>query len=433
MILFYSDQKTPRLEYILHLFGELSGAQTNLTDSVETFNNHLGAKISYSNNLEAPITLAPSSLLFEDKIEFRDILKGSPWYGLPTLLFETENFFDPLAMSFYLVSRYEEYGNFTPDAHNRFPAESSCLVKTGLIQKPLVNLWLNRLADLIKDRYPETDFKPRRFEFLSTIDIDQAWKFKNKGVLRWLKGLAKEIKDRDWVCAKERFQILFGKGEDPFFNFEWQNRIHEYFAVRVQYFFQVGDYGQFDKNIRYTNHSFRKLIREMNDKHSVGIHPSYQSNSYPEKIASELKRLQDIIGAKIKVSRQHYLIHTFPETYQRLLDIGITEDHTMGYSTHSGFRAGIAAPFHFFDLTKNVSTELILVPFCLMDITPMHYDQLVLQGAKNKIDDLIWEVQQVGGLMATLWHNESISEDGRWKGWREMYEYLLEKAAQANR
>jgi hypothetical protein len=34
-------------------------------------------------------------------------------------------------------------------------------------------------------------------------------------------------------------------------------------------------------------------------------------------------------------------------------------------------------------------------------------------------------VREVGGTMRLLWHNESVSDTGEWKGWRLMYKEML--------
>ena len=48
----------------------------------------------------------------------------SQWKGLPVFFQTTSDSdipFDVFAASFFLVSRYEEYLEFQPDAHGRFP------------------------------------------------------------------------------------------------------------------------------------------------------------------------------------------------------------------------------------------------------------------------------------------------------------------------
>jgi len=46
------------------------------------------------------------------------------------------------------------------------------------------------------------------------------------------------------------------------------------------------------------------------------------------------------------------------------------------------------------------------------------------------IKKLIEEVKKVDGTFSSLWHNESLSDEQRWKGWRRVYEELLVLAAE---
>jgi hypothetical protein len=115
-----------------------------------------------------------------------------------------------------------------------------------------------------------------------------------------------------------------------------------------------------------------------------------------------------------------------PKTYQNLINLGVKEDHTMGYSTHMGFRAGIASSFFWYDLEKNKETDLKLIPFCVMDITPMFYRKERPEQASLSINKLIQSVKDVDGLFISLWHNDSLGETDRWKGWRKVYTNMLE-------
>jgi hypothetical protein len=57
-----------------------------------------------------------------------------------------------------------------------------------------------------------------------------------------------------------------------------------------------------------------------------------------------------------------------------------------------------------------------------MDLTPT--------DALDVIKGLIDEVKQVNGTFISLWHNESLSDRLRWKGWRKLYEQMLELAVE---
>ena len=430
MLLIYCQELSPRLSYVVNLvFHELLGVKTKITTSQETFNSSQLAKLNYSTeDVESAVSITPGAILFERGINKKTINTGSPWYGLPTLLFSGEPEFDPLGMIFFLVSRYEEYGDFTADDHNRFPATESCLYRHNLLEKPIVNKWALRLLEVLKDRYPDLKHSPRRYHYISTIDVDQAWKYTNKGAFRTLGGLIVDLFKGRRAEILQRIRVLIGMEDDPFDTFRWQEDIHHKYHPDVQYFIQVGDRGKFDKNTSADVRAFRNHVVDLDDHYKVGIHPSYQSNKKPHLLAQELQLLENIVAHDVVKSRQHFLIHEMPKTYQNLIDVDIKEDYTMGYSTHIGFRAGIAAPFNFFNLQTNTEEKLKLFPFSLMDITPLHYLGLSVKEAEEKCADLIWEVQDVGGLFISLWHNESVSDDGRWKGWSRLYEYVVATA-----
>jgi hypothetical protein len=45
---------------------------------------------------------------------------------------------------------------------------------------------------------------------------------------------------------------------------------------------------------------------------------------------------------------------------------------------------------------------------------------------------MIQSVSDVGGLFVSLWHNESLGETDRWKGWRKVYSNMLEQLNDVN-
>jgi hypothetical protein len=391
-----------------------------------------GVRINYSDQDLQGYTLEPDGLLFESEINTKQVSLGGEWKGLPTLSIDNKHF-DIFSASFYLVSRYEEYTEEKTDDHNRFPAECSCLVRLGLIARPVVNEWALALLEDLLQTWPDLKAIPRSFNYLSTIDIDQAWKYKNKGLFRNWGGFIGDVVTRDKAKLKERIAVQLKGEQDPFFNFDWQDEVHEQFETRVQYFVQVGERGEFDKNVSIDNVSFQQLIKRLDKRYSVGIHPSYRSNTETHLIQQEKHVLENVVAHDVHVSRQHFLMHRMPDTYQRLIELGITEEHTLGYSTHAGFRAGIAAPFAFYDLTKDETTSLTLIPFCLMDITPLHYDSLTVDQTKIFITGMLENVKRVGGMFVSLWHNESLSESERWKGWRTVYHHLIAEAHRLNK
>ena len=108
-----------------------------------------------------------------------------------------------------------------------------------------------------------------------------------------------------------------------------------------------------------------------------------------------------------------------------MIGAGIEEDYTMGYPDHLGFRAGTSYPHRFFDLKENRITNLTIHPFVVMDVTLKNYLGLTPQQAVHEIRRIIDVVQKVNGTFIMIWHNESLSEKGEWKGWKRVFEEML--------
>ena len=118
----------------------------------------------------------------------------------------------------------------------------------------------------------------------------------------------------------------------------------------------------------------------------------------------------------------------FPETYQKLNSLGIQEDHSLGYAQMPGFRASIASPYPWYDLTLERPTTLKVVPFTVMDATLNMYQKISPSEAVSQVKGLIEECKEVGGQFITLWHNESLSEKWKWEGWSNVLDEILEEA-----
>jgi hypothetical protein len=200
------------------------------------------------------------------------------------------------------------------------------------------------------------------------------------------------------------------------------------YKLNTIYFFLFGDYGVNDKNISIENKEFRKLIKSIADEAEVGIHPSYNSNKFRNKLELEIKNLGKVIKRDISKSRQHFLKLTFPQTYQHLFENDITDDYTMGYASEVGFRAGTCTPFYFYNIDLEIETKLRIHPFQVMEATLFYYMKLSPEESIIEISNIIEEVKEVEGTFVSLWHNETLSNSKQWQGWTNVYENMIFKA-----
>ncbi|MBQ8957254.1 MAG: polysaccharide deacetylase family protein [Bacteroidales bacterium] len=422
---------TGRVMYVFQLlFGQQLGLDYDFTTDAAQFEAYDGPKFHYGmQRVGSEPFVKAVDLLFERHIHeqsFRTV--GFEDTVAPYAVYGNGHFlpFDVFAASFFLVSRYEEYLSQVRDHYGRFCAEFSWMFENGMLQKPLVNIWAKALGERLKSIYPEIVTIEKRFTFVPTYDIDAAWAFKHKGVYRTVGGFCKDLAAGDRNRIRERHQVLRGKRKDPFDSFDFQFDLQKRFKLKPIYFVLCGDYDNNDKNISIRKTAFQSLIKHLGDYADVGIHPSFSSYLDIQKLHTEIDRLSEVLHRPITKSRQHFLRMNLPRSYQKLIELDISDDYTMGFASQAGFRAGIADTFRFYDLENDMVTNLNVHPFALMDGTMRDYLNLDAEASFALAKHLVDEVKAVNGTFIYLTHNETLGGEQRWVGWPEMYRQLLE-------
>lgn len=426
MVVIYSPLNSPRLTYTVDLLaGLLVGTNMQIVHNKDDFLRAAGAKINYSNEkIDGTVQIMPCGLLWEDAI-YPQNPEISKWKGHITLFpSEGDIPFDVLGAVFFLVTRYEEYYVGGLDKHNRFMGKMSFAYKHGFLELPIVNIWTDELRKLMNARF-EIEIPSISYRFIPTIDIDQVYYYKHKRLTNNLLGGAKQLIKGQLADATMRLTSFWGIKPDPNDTFEWLDSIHQKSGAESVYFFYVGKQGPYDPQPLYEHKDVSEIIKAVSSKNKVGLHPSYNSFNNEGIIIAEKIVLEEIIGTPILNSRQHYLRFRLPETYRILAHCGIMHEYSMGYADTAGYRAGIAAPYKWFDLEKNTATGLTIHPFAVMDVTLKNYMQLTSGEAIKTLKKLIAPVKTNGGTFMSLWHNESVGKHAQWKGWREVYEAMI--------
>ena len=60
-----------------------------------------------------------------------------------------------------------------------------------------------------------------------------------------------------------------------------------------------------------------------------------------------------------------------------------------------------------------------------MDGTLNEYMNLSIEDSKIKIKELYQEIEKFGGEFSFIWHNETINNIGKWKGWEHVLNFTL--------
>lgn len=426
-MIIYTEHISPRLNYIANfIVGELLGVEYVITSNKDEITGSGKEVINYSENKElSGFHIHPHRLLSETDIIQREIQIEAE--GEFPVFYKTEGKdlnFDIFSASFFILSRYEEYGKTVRDKYGRYKASNSLALQNNFLHLPVINIWTEKLRSLLLKQFPNMDHKRIPASFSLSLDIDNPWAHLNKSFFRLVAGIMKSISTGRWDAVRERISVLQGKEKDPYDNYEFIRKNHD---KELLIFILTGDKGKNDNKVKIGNNNWRKLIEDLSVQYNFGLHPSFHSNSSFKILKREKLNLEEITGQTTKLSRQHFLLMEFPSTYENIISLGIDNDFSMGYPDHVGFRAGTSSSFNFYNLVKEEETSLIITPFCVMDRTLKDYLKLDQILAFELIQELIDQIHKYGGNFVSIWHNESFSGKGEWKEWDHLYLSMLKE------
>lgn len=332
--------------------------------------------------------------------------------------------FDILSAIFFCLSRYEEYLPFGADEHGRFTGQQSHAFIHDYLKVPVVDFWVNHLMTSLNEK-ANVDLKATTsFYIQPTIDVDSAWAYENRSQTHRLASTFKNLISLDFETIKNKKVALQGK-TDPYDTFEYLR--HSLVGENPIYFFLMNFKRPYDTAHYVDLDVFHSLVKSL-DKHSeIGIHPSYESFDDSEKIKIEKEKLERITEREIVKSRQHFLRLNFPDTYEHLILNGILEDYSLGYADQIGFRAGTSLPFRFYNVEKEEMTDLLVHPFCIMDVTLKQYHAYSIEEAIMEVKMIKDIIKETKGCLSFIWHNSSFAEFEGWTGWEKVFLELIKR------
>ena len=244
----YTYRRTPATDYITgHIAANIIGCRYTITDNPAEAQK---ADICYSpTRIGDGLHIHPSGLL--EKPEAYDIgnIPVGMWQGLPTLLHDDigDTGFDLFAAAFFCLSRMEEIGAGTFDRHGRYKPDASILSRLGIIGRPIVDEWCARLGEMLS-RERHIHLAPRKeAQRIVTIDVDHAFKYRHKGLLRTLLGTARDIVHGDKAQLRERISVMTGARRDPYFCFDYITQALSGDRPDTRIFIHAGPMGRYDR------------------------------------------------------------------------------------------------------------------------------------------------------------------------------------------
>lgn len=426
VLIYFPYKETARLKYVAeHLFCNILGVLFEVSNDKEIFVQYTGIKLNYSeeNNLGG-IHIIPEGLLSEKGIQEKKELKVSVWKDL-FVFFSKEKGdipFDIFAASFYLLTLYEEYFPKQLDEHGRFSHTESLLFRNGCLEIPVIDRWAYFLKEEFeKAGYNTRDFQLRRYQSVSTYDIDHPFIYRNKGLIKNLGGALKDLFKGDLKAVKDRSLVQLHIKEDPYLKaLVVINEVQEKLNKPYYLFILLGDRGKYGITTLYSPQRCYKYIKTLKLA-TIGLHPSYKTYRNLKQLMKEKMELESILDQKVNISRQHFLRMINPETFQELNLAKIKEDFTLSFAHVSGFRSGTAIPYYFYDIWKEEKVPLLIRPTVMMDSTLIIHQKLNPIEALNKMKKLIDECKKSGGDYLSLWHNSNLAYSPQKNPWISVF------------
>ena len=426
MILVYTPKITRRIEYIFkHIFINIIGLNVNFTTKVNEFVSFEGPKLSYSpKQLSNEFYIKSNSILLEQG--FSDIEIDIRNWDDSKCFFYNENGtipFDIFAAAFYLISRYEEYLPHLKDVYGRFSYQESIAHKNDFLEEPVIDIWAFKLKESLRSFFPNIIFEEKKFNLKTIIDVPSVYYYKNKGFLRTIGGVFTDLVRLKPKNIYTRLLVLFRLQKDPYDTFNWIINKQKQVSDKFLFFFLVGKFSTYDKNISLVKQPFINIIKLVSDYSIIGLKLSFFALSNLNILKKEKADIESITNRDLTISRNSFSKVNLPVNYRNLIKLNIREDYTMGYVNKIGFRASTCTPFLFYDIDNDIQTPLLINPYNLMDYSLLNINSFL--DKKEKVIETIEKVKSVNGTFTSIFHNYSFSNDSRWNKFKEIFDIII--------
>ena len=433
MLLVYTHKITPRLRYTFkQICTRILGVPVSFTTTIEDFIAHDNLKMSYTRQpLGKEFFIRSNELLFEQGLNDVEI-KVSDWEDTKCFFPNGEQSalpFDIFAASFYLLSRYEEYMPHVKDEFGRFTAKESLAFNNGFLRQPVVDIWALKFRKALETQFPAFTFPERQYKITPVIDIPKAYSYKLKGIMRSVGGTFNDLFRFKLKNIYTRYSVLFGFRNDPYDTFKYIINKQKQVKDKFIFFFLIGDFSTYDKNINAQKSKFISLIKEVGDYSKIGLKASYFALTDSAILKTEKLRMESIINQDLYASRNSYSKLNLPESYRNLVEFEIPEDFTMGYINQIGFRAGTCTPFFFYDLDYEIQTPLRINTYHVLDYALLKYQSTL--DKKMHLNQIINAVKKVNGEFVPVFHNYTFGTTDTWKDYKELFNIILDSINEA--
>lgn len=327
---------------------------------------------------------------------------------------------DIFASAYFMLTRWEEYVVRERDKHLRFIGSNSIAFKSGFLNRPVVNEYVELLWELFQKMGYKGKRMNRTFELILTHDIDHLDYPQTVKII-----LGDILKRKSLVTACNNLNYYIGSGLNPYDTFDFLMTNSEQIGLKSHFYFMSSNTQMAqDPKFYLSSFRFKSKIKEIKERgHIIGFHPGYYTFDDLDEWSIEKRALETATNTMITEGRQHYLRFIMPDTF-RIWDMNNMDiDSSLGYNDYEGFRCGTGDIFHVFDFIKREELNIQERPLIIMDSTMRHYRKYNHAENLAVFNNFISVGKKYKTKITLLFHNSSFY--GEWEGYKSLYSEVL--------
>ena len=305
--------------------------------------------------------------------------------------------------------------------------------RVKIVKTPFLDIYEQVLFDVIKEQF-KLETKPywpenKNFSVCLTHDVDEVRKT-YQYFTRPLLHLKRLELSRALYHLRSFFVDIF-QGNNPYWTFEDLMKLEDKLGVKSSFYFLQEDgkpslfnpasWSVYGRRYSFNDPRVVEVIKKLSaGGWEVGLHGSFYSYMNLDKLRSDKKDLEKILGEVVTGIRQHHLNLKIPDTWAYHEQVGLSYDTSLGLKDDIGFRWGTCLPFFPLDLKSGKLLKILEIPLVVMD-TPLFTKK---DNSLSRIKKLIEVVEKQKGVLTVLFHH-SVFDEGEYPGWSERYRKLI--------
>ena len=312
--------------------------------------------------------------------------------------------YDAIGLIFFMLSRIEERESPILDHYQRFPFFSAFAVKHGWYNNPLADRAAFDVAKALRcDDHPKNKTV---FNIRLTHDVDRLHSYHHVlGPLRTAAGhlLKRQAPKLAIKCLNESYF----NGE-PFRSFSRIMDHSEKKGLTSQFNFMGPTSVSQDSPyaLRYKPLLSKIIQYVLKRNHKVGFHPGYYTVDNLNEWKLQKEGLEEIVGDKVKMGRQHVLRFKIDITPTIWDHFGMIHDATLAFPEASGYRPGTCRTFQAYSLKDRRVLNLKMGASAINEFGLFggKYNNFTIDEALGECIDTINNCRRYGGELVILIH-----------------------------